>query len=112
MRSVKYALITDIHANLPALEAVLADIDRRGDIVGYAPWPNETIELLRARGILGVAGNYDSTTASGYAHCGCKVENPRQEALSHESYAWTRANVSAASMRYLAALPLRMYLRP
>jgi predicted phosphodiesterase len=121
MRTVKYALITDIHANLPALEAVLADVDRRGDvdaiyqlgdIVGYAPWPNETIELLRARGILGVAGNYDSTTASGYAHCGCKVENPRQEALSHESYAWTRAHVSAASMKYLAALPLRMDLRP
>ncbi len=47
---MKYALISDVHGNLPALEAVLADIDARGDaqaiyhlgdLVGYAPWPNE-----------------------------------------------------------------------
>jgi len=67
---MKYALISDIHANLPALEAVLADIDRRsdveavyhlGDLVGYAPWPDEVVALLRQRGIAGIAGNYDST---------------------------------------------------
>ena len=118
---MRYALITDIHANLPALEAVLADIDGRGDvdatyqlgdIVGYAPWPNETVALLRSRGILGVAGNYDSTTATDYAHCGCKYENARQEELSHLSYAWTRAHVSPETKRYLGALPSRMDLRP
>jgi predicted phosphodiesterase len=118
---MKYALITDIHANLPALEAVVADIGGRievaatyhlGDLVGYAPWPNETIELLRTRGIQGVAGNYDSTTASEYKHCGCKYENPRQEALSHASYAWTRAQVSPATRRFLGSLPFRMDLRP
>ena len=46
------ALFSDIHANLPALEAVLDDLDRRdvdalyclGDLVGYAPWPNEVVE--------------------------------------------------------------------
>ena len=83
---MKYALISDIHANLPALEAVLADIDRRsdvdaiyhlGDLVGYAPWPNEVVALLRQRGIAGIAGNYDSTTGTDYKHCGCKYENPR-----------------------------------
>ena len=59
---MKYALISDIHANLPAIEAVLADIDNRaniaatyhlGDLVGYAPWPNEVVALLRQRGIHG-----------------------------------------------------------
>jgi diadenosine tetraphosphatase ApaH/serine/threonine PP2A family protein phosphatase len=59
-----------------------------------------------------VAGNYDSTTASGYAHCGCRYEDPRQEALSHESYAWTRAHVTAETRRWLGALPFRIDLRP
>src|SRR5438132_1160524 len=118
---MKVALIADIHANLPALEAVLADIDARadvqaiyqlGDLVGYAPWPNETVALLRQRGIQGVAGNYDSTTATDYKHCGCKYENPRQESLSHASYDWTRAHVSPETKQYLAGLPFRIDLRP
>ena len=53
---MRYALISDIHANLPALEAVLRDIAARegvaatyhlGDLVGYAPWPNEVVAALR-----------------------------------------------------------------
>jgi len=118
---MRYALISDIHANLPALEAVLADIDARpgvdatyhlGDLVGYAPWPNEVVALLRARAIPGVAGNYDSTTATDYEHCGCRYEDPHQEELSHFSYAWTRAHVSAETRRLLAALPFRIDVRP
>lgn len=118
---MRYALISDIHANLPALEAVLADIAARpgiaatyhlGDLVGYAPWPNETVDLIRARGIAGVAGNYDSTVAAGYKHCGCKYEDPRQEALSHESYAWTRAHVTDPTRTFLGGLPFEMTLRP
>ena len=118
---MRYALIADIHANLPALEAVLADLDTRtgldatyhlGDLVGYAPWPNEVVEALRARGITGVAGNYDSTVGTDYKHCGCKYEDPRQEELSHLSYAWTRAHVTAETRRFLAALPFRIDLRP
>ena len=118
---MKYALISDIHANLPALEAVLADIDARadvdaiyhlGDLVGYAPWPNETVELLRRRGVQGIAGNYDSTVATDYKHCGCKYEDPRQEELSHLSYAWTRQHTSAEAKRFLGALPFRLDLRP
>lgn len=115
---MKYALISDIHANLPALEAVLADISRRGieqtfhlgDLVGYAPWPNETVKLLDDAGIVGVSGNYDSTVATDYKHCGCKYENPRQEELSHLSYEWTRQNVSAETRARLGALPFRLDL--
>ena len=106
--SVKYALISDIHANLPALEAVLADIDAAarsnatyhlGDLVGYAPWPNETVATLAAAAIPGVAGNYDSTVATDYKHCGCRYEDPRQEELSHLSYDWTRQHVSPRRRR-------------
>jgi predicted phosphodiesterase len=118
---VKYALISDIHANLPALEAVLTDIARRpdigatyhlGDLVGYAPWPDETVALLERAGIPGVAGNYDSTVATDYKHCGCRYEDPVQEQLSHVSYQWTRAHVSLATKRALAALPFRIDLLP
>jgi predicted phosphodiesterase len=115
---MRYALVSDIHANLPALEAVVRHITRvdatyhLGDLVGYAPWPNETVALLRAAGIPGVAGNYDSTVGTGYKHCGCKYEDPRQEALSHESYAWTLAHTSAETKAYLAGLPFRIDLRP
>lgn len=118
---MRYALISDIHANLPALQAVLRDLDARrdvdaiyhlGDLVGYAPWPNEVVEAIARRGIPGVAGNYDSTVGTDYKHCGCKYEDPRQEALSHLSYAWTREHVAAETKRYLAALPFRLDLRP
>ena len=118
---MRYALISDMHANLPALEAVLADISARGDVdatyhlgdlVGYAPWPDEVVELLRSHAIPGVAGNYDSTTATDYKHCGCQYEDPRQEELSHVSYAWTRAHISAATKRWLASLPFRIDVRP
>jgi predicted phosphodiesterase len=118
---VKYALISDIHANLPALEAVLQDISRRqdvtatyhlGDLVGYAPWPNETVALLQASNIAGVAGNYDSTVGTDYQHCGCRYEDARQEELSHISYNWTRQHVSPTSKRLLAGLPFRIDLLP
>ncbi len=118
---MKYALISDVHANLPALEAVLADVDARpdigatyhlGDLVGYAPWPDEVVSVLRERAIPGVAGNYDSTTASDYKHCGCRYEDARQEELSHLSYEWTRANVSVATKTYLGSLPFRIDVRP
>jgi predicted phosphodiesterase len=118
---MRYALISDIHANLPALESVLSDIQRRadadavyhlGDLVGYAPWPNEVVARLARDGIAGVAGNYDSTVATDYKHCGCRYEDPRQEELSHLSYAWTRQNVSGDTKRFLGALPFRIDLRP
>ena len=117
---MRYALLSDIHANLPALEAVLDDLAHRevdavyhlGDLVGYAPWPNEVVALLAREGIPGVAGNYDSTVATDYKHCGCRYEDAAQEALSHESYAWTRAHVTAETKRALAALPFRIDLLP
>jgi predicted phosphodiesterase len=116
-----YALISDIHANLPALRAVLADIDQRanidaiyhlGDLTGYAPWPNEVVALLRERGIPGIAGNYDSTVATDYKHCGCRADSPREEELSHLSYEWTRSHVTPETKRYLAGLPFRIDVRP
>ena len=118
---MRYALISDIHANLPALDAVLADIAARagieatyhlGDLVGYSPWPNEVVARLREAGIAGVAGNYDSTVALHAKHCGCRSENAQQEELAHRSFSWTLDHTSDASKSFLASLPFRMDLRP
>jgi predicted phosphodiesterase len=118
---MRYALISDIHANLSALRAVLGEIDARnnidaiyhlGDLTGYAPWPNEVVALLRERGIPGIAGNYDSTVATDYKHCGCRADTPREEELSHLSYEWTRAHVTPETKKYLGGLPFRVDIRP
>lgn len=118
---MRYALISDIHANLPALEAVLADIAVQpelagtwhlGDLVGYAPWPNEVVARIAEAGIPGVSGNYDSTVATDYPHCGCRYEDAEQERLSHLSYEWTRAHVTPETKRMLGALPFRIDLLP
>ena len=118
---MRYALVSDIHANLPALDAVLryvavrSDVDATyhlGDLVGYAPWPNEVIANLRSAEIPGVAGNYDTTVATAYTHCGCRAANQREEELAHRSFSWTMAHVTADSARYLRSLPFRIDLRP
>jgi predicted phosphodiesterase len=117
----RFALISDIHANLPALQAVLADIDERadvdaiyhlGDLTGYAPWPNEVVALLRDRAIPGISGNYDSTVATDYKHCGCRADTPHDEELSHLSFEWTRAHVTPETKKCLGSLPFRLDIRP
>ena len=68
---MKYAIISDIHANPAALERVLADATRygvdqvvcAGDIVGYGPYPAETIRIVRERNIPTVMGNHDAAVA-------------------------------------------------
>jgi len=103
---MRYALISDVHANLPALQAVLRDIATRdadatfhlGDLVGYAPWPNETVALLADRRIPGIAGNYDSTVGTDYKHCGCKHEDPTQE-THPSSCVWCCALYEPSTLR-------------
>jgi predicted phosphodiesterase len=118
---MRYALISDIHANLEALDAVLADIDARGDVdatyhagdlVGYSSSPNAVVDRLRERAIAGIAGNYDSTVATDYKHCGCRSESPRQEELAHLSYAYTRETCTPDTKRFLGGLPFSLDLRP
>src|SRR5438046_5411187 len=66
-RPMRLAVLTDVHANLPALEAVLRDVDSlspaglwvAGDLVGYNPWPNEVLQILRDRTAKAIRGNHD-----------------------------------------------------
>jgi putative phosphoesterase len=79
---MRIALFSDIHANLPAFEAFLADLDSRkvdsvyclGDMIGYNIWANEVIGAIRKRGIVTLAGNHDQKT-KGYAYELVSAEN-------------------------------------
>lgn len=76
------ALFSDVHANLPAFEAMMADLETRkpdaiycmGDLIGYNTWPNEIIAGVRKRGIATLAGNHDLKT-KGYAYKLVSAEN-------------------------------------
>jgi len=107
------AVITDIHANLPALEAALARIDELGveriycgwDLVGYGPHPNEVCELIAARAIPTIYGNYDYAIAREEEDCGCAYITPHDRELGQLSVAWTLAATSAASREFMLGLP-------
>jgi len=109
---MRFAFFSDVHSNLPALEAVLADIvavgvDERyalGDLVGYAPWPNEVLDRLQAEGIPTVMGNYDEGTGFDADECGCAYSTPIEEALGDRSFAWTKAHTSEANKAWLRSL--------
>lgn len=79
---MRLAFFSDVHSNLPALQAVLADmaavgVDQGyalGDLVGYAPWPNEVLERLQAEGITCVMGNDDEGTGFEKDEC-CRTSS-------------------------------------
>ncbi|WP_426060951.1 metallophosphoesterase family protein [Hymenobacter sp. B1770] len=112
------AFFSDVHGNLPALEAVLADIDRRrpdmvfclGDLVGYAPWPNEVVNEVRRRGIPTLAGNYDQGIGLASPECGCAYKTDTEKDLGAQSIAFTNYVVGAEERRYLRLLPKHMRL--
>lgn len=109
---MRIAIFSDVHSNLPALEAVINDIGRAGvdaryvlgDLVGYAPWPNEAIERLRSEDIGVVMGNYDDGTGFERDECGCAYTDPTEKALGDRSFAWTKAHTSAANKGWLRSL--------
>ena len=109
---MRCAVFSDVHSNLPALEAVLTDIERAGvdatyavgDLVGYAPWPNEVLERLQADGIPSVMGNYDDGTGFDRDECGCAYIDPTEKALGDRSFAWTKAHTTDANKAWLRTL--------
>ncbi|MGO4293239.1 metallophosphoesterase family protein [Chitinophaga sp. RAB17] len=110
---MKIALFSDIHANLPALEAFFKDVDERkadaiyclGDLVGYNIWPNEVINEVRKRGIPTIAGNYDFGIGRTSDDCGCAYKTDSEKANGSVSIAYTNQQVTAAERRYLRTLP-------
>ncbi|MBE3034117.1 MAG: metallophosphoesterase family protein [Actinobacteria bacterium] len=108
----QFAVFSDVHGNLPALEAVLADIERRGvartfclgDLVGYGPSPNEVASLVRDSGIPTLMGNYDQGIGFETGDCGCVYETDEQRAQGAASLEWTQGVVTPEVKAYLRAL--------
>ena len=109
----RLAVFGDIHGNLPALEAVLAElarqpgIDRRvclGDLVGYAPFPNEVIDRVRELGIPTLMGNYDDGVGFARDDCGCAYRNAEERERGEQSFAWTKAEVTPERKAFLRTL--------
>ena len=109
----RVAVITDIHANLPALEAALAAIDAvgvdavycGGDLVGYGPHPNEVCALVERHGIPTIYGNYDYAIARDLEDCGCAYRDPDDRDLGQRSVAWTLAHTDRQSKAFMRGLP-------
>ena len=111
------AVITDIHGNLRALEAVLANIDERGidrifcggDLVGYGPHPNEVCALIAERNIPTIYGNYDYAIARDEEDCGCAYVTQHDRDLGQLSVDWTLANTGAESKDFMRELPFDLH---
>jgi putative phosphoesterase len=111
------AVITDIHGNLPALQAALARIEELGirsvfcggDLVGYGPDPNEVIALIAQRAIPTIYGNYDYAIARDEEDCGCAYVTQHDRELGQLSVNWTLANTNRESKESMRALPFDLH---
>jgi diadenosine tetraphosphatase ApaH/serine/threonine PP2A family protein phosphatase len=104
---MRIAIISDIHSNLPALEAVMNRIRELGaervyclgDTIGYGPYPNECVDIVREQCAVVLKGNHDS---------GLVGETSLEDFnnLGYKALLWTREHIRAENTAYLAALPL------
>ena len=109
---MRIGILSDIHGNLPALEAVLADLPSRhldalyclGDLVGYGAFPNEVVERIQVLKIETVMGNYDDGVGFERAECGCAYRDPEEEARGQRSLEWTKARTTASHKEFLRGL--------
>ena len=104
---MKLALISDVHANLIALRAVLEDMEGRGvdtilcagDVVGYYPYPVETISLFLERRIISIQGNHDRAVIS-TGDLDLDL-NP----MASSAVVWTAKHIDGRSLEFLRSLP-------
>ena len=110
---MRIALFSDIHANLPALEACFKSMEEHqpdaiyclGDLVGYNVWPNEVINEIRKRGIPTIAGNYDQGIGLMNGECGCAYKTDTDKDMGKISIGFTNSIVKEDERRYLRTLP-------
>jgi predicted phosphodiesterase len=115
----RIGLYSDVHANLPALQAVLDHMHAEGiteryclgDLVGYGPHPAEVVERMRALGDPVVQGNYDRALGARLRDSGGGFSTPQETLDAAESFAFTIAAVSPQDERYLSALPREIALQ-
>jgi putative phosphoesterase len=107
------AVITDLHANLLALQAALGRIEQLGiervycggDLVGYGPHPNEVCALIEERDIPTIYGNYDYAIGRDLEDCGCAYVDRHDRELGQQSVTWTLSHTDQRSKDFMRALP-------
>jgi len=114
---MKVALIGDVHANLPALEAVLAHIQDQGveaiwnvgDFVGYGAFPNQVVQRLRNENVLSIVGNYDHKVLQ-FKKKKDKWRKKKQRE-KYLAFKWAYENLSKKSRKYLRFLSQEMRMK-
>lgn len=104
---MRYGIVSDIHANYPALEVMLRCFEDQGvdqilcagDIVGFGPQPNECVERLAELGVVAVAGNHDLMVAG-------RLDEKATSDRVRQSTEWTTAVMRSEGLRYLRDLPM------
>jgi putative phosphoesterase len=116
---MKIALISDIHSNYIALDAVLADLKKRkeiekivclGDLVGYAPYPDKIFPLINDSKIQTILGNYDEAVAFDKESCGCGYSDKTYEFMGKISLEWTVGHTSQENKGWMKSLPRKVSL--
>ncbi len=109
---MKTLILSDIHANLPALEAVLENEKRYdlclflGDSIDYGSFPKECIQFLRDHMDQGVMGNHDNAMAYD-KDCGCRADF---KIFAEETLAWHRSLLDNEDLEFLKSLPIMLYV--
>lgn len=110
---MKIAIISDLHANLPALKAVLKDISLfnpdeiycLGDLTDAAPWHNEVIELIKEKNIPTIMGNHDERIAFDLPVYPLSKHSLREQEARLEAINYTKQSITPVNKEFLAVLP-------
>ncbi len=110
---MKIAVISCIHGNYEALNAVLSDIDQQqveqifclGDLVGYGPHPNAVVEMIRSLDIPTCQGCWDEDVVEGLNACDCSYPSALAEKRGRTAHDWTNQEIHPETRAFLAQLP-------
>ena len=115
---MRLAIISDVHSNIYALENVLEDIKERnvdkiicaGDLVGYAPFPNQVIDKIKEEEIPTIQGNYDDAIGNHKIACGCDYNTEKSKKIGMSSINFTGKETTEENKKFLANLPGQLEL--
>ncbi len=108
---MRFGFVSDIHSNLEAFQAVLADLEDKsvdqliclGDVVGYGPRPNECVELVREKIDYTILGNHDAGAIG-------KTDIQHFNFYARQAIEWTREVLTPENYRTLSELPMKIIL--
>lgn len=115
---MKIAVISDVHANLPAITAVLRDIEKHapddiyclGDLVNFGGWDNEVIGIIRKHGITCIQGNHDEGIGYRKEDFPFSYSSDAQKKFGHHSIQYVNSTITDSNRKYLSNLPFMLQL--